>query len=198
MVDDACNDFTAITAFKMGLHHDSPLHSSLTRRPPKTVWALMKKVEEYCKVENDALRVKAGRKAVETATSGIVQPIRTVPSRSPERRNQPKRDKRRNSHRSNHQCSHRANEQYQVDNRRTKCSGKKYMELTEPINMIMSKVQHLLFFKWPPKMTGPPDTKRQDKRCEYHKDHGHDTDSCYALKDHLEELEQEGHLTQHV
>ncbi|XP_028083155.1 uncharacterized protein LOC114284461 [Camellia sinensis] len=47
-------------------------------------------------------------------------------------------------------------------------------------------------------MTGPPDARRQDKRCEYHKDHGHDTDSCYALKDHLEELVQDGRLTQHV
>ncbi|GMP24770.1 hypothetical protein CsSME_00001924 [Camellia sinensis var. sinensis] len=49
----------AITAFKMGLHPDSPLRSSLTRRPPKTVWALMKKVKEYCKVEDDALSVKS-------------------------------------------------------------------------------------------------------------------------------------------
>ncbi|XP_028112894.1 uncharacterized protein LOC114310994 [Camellia sinensis] len=45
---------------------------------------------------------------------------------------------------------------------------------------------------------GPPNTRRRDKRCEYHKDHGHDTDSCYALKDHLEELEQDDQLAQHV
>lgn len=57
----------AITAFKIGLHPDSPLHSSLTRRPPKTVWALMKKVEEYCKVEDDALRIKAGQMSNKTA-----------------------------------------------------------------------------------------------------------------------------------
>ncbi|XP_028060634.1 uncharacterized protein LOC114264238 [Camellia sinensis] len=47
-------------------------------------------------------------------------------------------------------------------------------------------------------MTEPPDARRQDKRCEYHKDHGHDTNSCYALKDHLEELVQDGRLMQHV
>ncbi|XP_028112458.1 uncharacterized protein LOC114310614 [Camellia sinensis] len=47
-------------------------------------------------------------------------------------------------------------------------------------------------------MVGPPDTRRGDKRCEYHKDHGHDMDSCYALKDHLEELVQDGRLPQHV
>ncbi|XP_028091624.1 uncharacterized protein LOC114291940 [Camellia sinensis] len=47
-------------------------------------------------------------------------------------------------------------------------------------------------------MTGPLDARKQDKWCEYHRDHGHDTDSYYSLKDHLEELKQDGHLTQYV
>ncbi|XP_028075689.1 uncharacterized protein LOC114277927 [Camellia sinensis] len=47
-------------------------------------------------------------------------------------------------------------------------------------------------------MMGPPDTRRWDRRREYHKDHGHDTKSFYALKDHLEELVQDGRLQQHV
>ncbi|XP_028096701.1 uncharacterized protein LOC114296595 [Camellia sinensis] len=199
LVDDTCNDSMAITVFKMGLHPDSPLRSLLTRCPPKTVWALMKKAEEYYKVEgDDALRVKARRKAIETVTSGIVQLISAVPARSPKRQNRPKRYKRHDSCRSNDQCSHRANEQDQVDSRRTRHSCKKYTELTELINKILLKVQHIPFFKWPPKMTGPPDARRQDKRCEYHKDHGHDTDSCYSLKDHLEELVQDSRLTQYV
>jgi len=84
LLDDVCNDSMAITAFKMGLHLDSPLRSSLTRRPPKIVWALMKNVEEYYKMEDDALWVKAGQKSVKTAPSGIIQPISVVPSRSPE------------------------------------------------------------------------------------------------------------------
>ncbi|CAL5413954.1 unnamed protein product [Camellia sinensis] len=68
----------------------------------------------------------------------------------------------------------------------------------EPISSVMSKVQHLLSFKWPSKLVGPPDTRRRNRRCEYQNDHGHDTDSCYALKDHLEELMQDGRLQQHV
>ncbi|XP_028091341.1 uncharacterized protein LOC114291675 [Camellia sinensis] len=47
-------------------------------------------------------------------------------------------------------------------------------------------------------MVGPPDTRRRDKRCEYHKDHGHDTDNCYALKDRLEKLVQDCWQAQHV
>ncbi|XP_028095868.1 uncharacterized protein LOC114295756 [Camellia sinensis] len=47
-------------------------------------------------------------------------------------------------------------------------------------------------------MIGPTDTKCRDWRCEYHKDHGYDTDICFALKDHLEELVQDGQLAQHI
>ncbi|XP_028110776.1 uncharacterized protein LOC114309267 [Camellia sinensis] len=47
-------------------------------------------------------------------------------------------------------------------------------------------------------MIGPPDTRRRGRRCEYQKDRGHDTDSCYALKDHLEEFVQDGRLAQHI
>ncbi|GMP74021.1 hypothetical protein CsSME_00031561 [Camellia sinensis var. sinensis] len=137
----------AITAFKMGLHSDSPLRSSLTRRPPKTVWALMMKVKEYCKVEDDALRVKARQKVVKSAPSGLVQPISAVPSRSPEPQTWAKRDKRCHSRNSSNQCSHRSNEQYQVDSRRTRDSDKKFTKLAELISKILSKVRHLPFFK---------------------------------------------------
>ncbi|GMP49758.1 hypothetical protein CsSME_00016635 [Camellia sinensis var. sinensis] len=97
LVDDACNDSRAITAFKMRLHPDSALCSSLTRRPPKTVWGLMKKVEEYCKVKDDALRVKAEHIAIKTAPPEIAQPISSVPPQSPEPRQRAKRDKKHDS-----------------------------------------------------------------------------------------------------
>ena len=125
----------------------------------------MKKVKEYYKVEDDAMRVKAGHKANKMAPSEIVQPINSVPSRSPEPRNWAKRDKRRDSGRSNDLCSHQANEQLQVDSRPTRHADKKYTELSEPISMVMSRAQHLSFFKWPSKMMGPPDTRRRDRRC---------------------------------
>ncbi|XP_028082747.1 uncharacterized protein LOC114284072 [Camellia sinensis] len=47
-------------------------------------------------------------------------------------------------------------------------------------------------------MIGLPDTRRRDQRCEYHKDHGHETNKCCALKDHLEELVQDGRLSEYL
>lgn len=78
--------------------------------------------------------------------------------------------------------------------RHPKRSDKKYTELAEPISKILPKIQYLPFFKWPSKIIGPSDTRHRDRRCEYHKDHGHEIDSYYALKDHLEELVQDGRL----
>ncbi|XP_028068932.1 uncharacterized protein LOC114271519 [Camellia sinensis] len=72
------------------------------------------------------------------------------------------------------------------------------MELAETISKILPNVQYLPFFKWSSKMMGPPNTRRRDRQCDYHKDHGYDTDSCYALKDHLEELVQDGRLAQYI
>ncbi|XP_028054672.1 uncharacterized protein LOC114258864 [Camellia sinensis] len=79
LVDDECNYVMTITTFKMELHRDSSLRSSLTRRPPKMVWSLMRKVKEYCKVEDDAIRVKASLQAEQTTVSVMAQPSNSVP-----------------------------------------------------------------------------------------------------------------------
>ncbi|XP_028096259.1 uncharacterized protein LOC114296182 [Camellia sinensis] len=121
----------AITVFKMGLHPDNPLRSSLTRRPPKFVWALMKKVDEYCKVEDDALHVKAGQKVMETAAPAPVQPISVAP---PERSPKPqrlKRESRRDPRRSRDQYSCWSGEQYQVESRHPRRSKKKCYTLKD-------------------------------------------------------------------
>ncbi|XP_028118355.1 uncharacterized protein LOC114315911 [Camellia sinensis] len=47
-------------------------------------------------------------------------------------------------------------------------------------------------------MTRSPDLRRQDRWREYHKDHGHDIDNCFSLKDHLEEMVQDDRLMQYV
>ncbi|XP_028103764.1 uncharacterized protein LOC114302884 [Camellia sinensis] len=47
-------------------------------------------------------------------------------------------------------------------------------------------------------MSGPPNMRRKDQRFEYHKDHDHVIDKCYALKDPLEDLVWDGHLTDYL
>ncbi|XP_028081828.1 uncharacterized protein LOC114283200 [Camellia sinensis] len=194
LVDDDCNNSMAIMAYKMGLHLDSQLRSLLTQSPSKTVYLLMKKVEKYCKVEDDAIWLKVGLQVDESITPVMAQPLivvppeRTLPKRSPDTKCQSRRDHR--------QESRQRNELYQLASRCPQQLEKQYAEFIEPIGKILSKIQHQPFFRWPSKLFRPPNKRQRDQRCEYHKDYGHIINKCYALKDHLEKLVQGGRLVE--
>ena len=59
---------------------------------------------------------------------------------------------------------------------------------------VLEKVKNEPFFKWPNKMVGNPMNRNQSLYCHYHQDHGHTTEDCRNLWDHLEQLVREGKL----
>ena len=64
----------------------------------------------------------------------------------------------------------------------------------ESVQQVLEKVRDELFFKWPNKMAGDPVNRNQNLYCHYHQDHGHITEDCKNLWDHLEQLVREGKL----
>ena len=48
--------------------------------------------------------------------------------------------------------------------------------------------------KWPEKMKGDPNKRNRSKYCRFHRDHGHDTDKCFDLKQQVENLIRQGKL----
>ena len=44
----------------------------------------------------------------------------------------------------------------------------------------------------PPRKARTPDRADHNKHCQYHKNHGHHTEECIALKDRIEELSRQG------
>ena len=42
--------------------------------------------------------------------------------------------------------------------------------------------------KWPEKMSGDPNKHNKNKYCRFHRDHGHNTDDFYDLKQQIENL----------
>ena len=64
----------------------------------------------------------------------------------------------------------------------------------KPVQKVLKKVRNEPFFKWPNKMVGDPVNCNQNLDCHYHQGHGHTTEDCRNLWDHLEQLVQEGKL----
>ena len=52
--------------------------------------------------------------------------------------------------------------------------------------------------KWPEKMKRDPNKRNKNKYCRFHRDHGHDTDECYDLKQQIENLIRQGKLRHFV
>ncbi|XP_023904826.2 uncharacterized protein LOC112016497 [Quercus suber] len=71
----------------------------------------------------------------------------------------------------------------------------------DPVHQVLEKVRNEPFFKWPYKMVGNPDRRNCNLYCQYHQDHGHTTEECRSLWDHLDQLVGEGklrHLLHHT
>ena len=66
----------------------------------------------------------------------------------------------------------------------------------EPVHQVLKKVKHESFFKWPNKMMGNPEKRNRNLFCQYYRDHGHTTEDCRSLWDHLDQLVREGKLKQ--
>ena len=53
-------------------------------------------------------------------------------------------------------------------------------------------------FKWPPPMRANPDQCNKSLRCDYHRDHDHETNQCQGLKFMIERLIRAGHLRRFI
>ena len=58
----------------------------------------------------------------------------------------------------------------------------------EPVHRVLEKIKNKPYFKWPTKMIGEPDRRNQNRYCQYHQDHGHTTEDCRDLWNHLDQL----------
>ncbi|XP_022846201.1 uncharacterized protein LOC111368940 [Olea europaea var. sylvestris] len=52
--------------------------------------------------------------------------------------------------------------------------------------------------KWPPRLRSLPDTRDKSKYCDFHRDHGHTTEDCLALKREIEALMRKGFLSSYI
>ena len=163
---DRSYDDVAISTFKAGLPAEHELRKSLTGKPIASVRLLMDRIDKYRRIEEDQLQGKGKAKAI---------PRERSDSRLDRlQNNRPRRDFSRQSASANPQAVN--------------------VVFREPVQKVLEKVRNEPFFKWPNKMAGDPIYRNQNPYCHYHQDHGHTTEDCRNLWDHLEQLVREGRL----
>ncbi|KAF3545660.1 hypothetical protein DY000_02007165 [Brassica cretica] len=179
-----CSIPTAIYAFKRGLLPDGDLYKELTKYQCKTMEDVMSRAWAHVKwEENVASRAKAQLKQDPKA----VRPDRTERDEKP-------------SPRSARDPGNRNRGRYQ--NRPIeKAEGMAVFtwpdishisaSRSELINVLRQMGQQV---KWPQKMKAPDSFRNPGLWCDFHREHGHKTEDCVALKIEVNELLKQGHL----
>ncbi|XP_065633558.1 uncharacterized protein LOC136069206 [Quercus suber] len=165
---DGAHDDVAMNTFKEGLPTEHGLRKSLTGKPVTSVRQLMDRIDKYRRVEEDQMQGR-GKSKVVTQERRDFRPDRY-------NNNRPRRDFGGQSGPANSQVVSAV--------------------FREPVQRVLEKIKNESFYRWPNKMAGDPAKRNRNLYCQYHQDHGHITEDCNNLWDHLEQLVQEGKLTQ--
>ena len=162
------HDDVAISTFKAGLPTDHDLRKSLTGKPVTSVHQLIDRIDKYKRVEEDQLQGKGKAKVI---------------------------PQERRDFRSDHYNSNRPRKDFvgQLGSADTQVVNAVFREL---VQQVLEKIKNETFFKWPNKMAGEPRKCNPNLYCHYHQDHGHTSENCRNLWDHLEQLVREGKLKQ--
>ena len=160
-------DDVAISTFKSSLPTEHGLRKSLTGKPVTNLCQLMDRIDKYKRVEEDQQLGKGKAKVVP-------QERRDFRSDRFNNNNRPRRDFTGQSGSADMQA---VNAVFQ-----------------DLIHQVLKKIKNESFFKWPNKMAGDPMKCNQNLYCQYHQESGHTTEDCRNLRNHLDQLVQEGKL----
>ena len=169
------NDGVAVAAFMQGV--TSPLClMTLARTTPKSMSELLDEVDKQVGVE-EALQ---GRNV--SALSALLPSSKRQgnDNSSPNREREGKKSKK-----SEYKAS-------PSEERRKR----QFTPLTAPLGEVYAQIETGL--PEPRKMKTPNRKRDNSKFCRYHKDHGHETNDCWKLKEEIEKLIQRGQLRQYV
>ena len=78
----------------------------------------------------------------------------------------------------------RMGEKKDRDNKKASFSARsqQYTPLNMPLEQVLMQIKDDPSLKWPEKMKEDPNKCNRNKYCRFHRDHGHDTNECFDLK----------------
>ncbi|GFZ18564.1 hypothetical protein Acr_27g0003030 [Actinidia rufa] len=175
------SDKVIIMAMMEGLR-PGPLFDSLSKNVPETLSALQSKADKYIAAEElaEAKRRRRGKddhKRKEPDT-------RRADYREETRYKRPDRDPKRSN------------------NRRPRTPPRRPEFILPPLNapvaQVLSEIKHEEFVKWPEKIKTDPQKRNRNKYCEFHRDHGHNTEDCFQLREQIADLIKRGYLRKYI
>ncbi|XP_065618567.1 uncharacterized protein LOC111997137 [Quercus suber] len=158
-------DVMALDTFKLSLPTDHGLRTSLSGKLVTSMRQLMDRIEKYKRVEEDQQQGKGKEKVI------------------PQERRDFRSDRLSGS-------------KPQRDFSATGSTNPQTVNtiFKEPVHQVLEKIKGEPFFQWPNKMVGNPERHNHNLFCQYHQDHGHTTEDCRSLWDHLDQLVRDGRL----
>uniref|UniRef100_A0A2N9I6U4 RNA-directed DNA polymerase n=1 Tax=Fagus sylvatica TaxID=28930 RepID=A0A2N9I6U4_FAGSY len=73
-----------------------------------------------------------------------------------------------------------------------------FTPLNMSIDQVLLQIEDNPDIKWPGKLRSDPTKRSKDLYCRFHRDHGHTTEDCFALKQQIEALIRQGKLGKFV
>ncbi|XP_034672510.1 uncharacterized protein LOC117904099 [Vitis riparia] len=169
---EACSMDAVLQIFKRCICPSTPFFESLAKKPPMTMDDLFRRANKYSMLEDD---VRAATQQVLVA--GQSSKGSTEGSTKPPDRPRPS------------------------DRRQEGPSRPEVPPLT-PLSITYEKllpmIQNLSDFRWPRPLGSDPSRRDHSKKCAYHKEHGHTTETCRSLQYLVERLIKAGHLRQYL
>ena len=163
--------------FRRSFALSTPFFHSLSLNPPAIMKELYRRTYRYSTLEDNI------RAAIQTVmiTSKPVGSSKLEGKKPSE----PKEGQRKNRKRSR-------------DQSQKKREPEQFTPLNITYERMLPLIRNLPDFKWPALIQMDPSQRNPSAGCDYHRDHGHETNRCRSLKFMMERLIKAGHLKKYV
>ena len=196
---DILDEKFVVTAFIAGLGVQSKdLMFSISKNPQASMAEVLSKIEKYINGEEALLPKQRSSSTQKEKSRGDKKKIERSPKRQADRDRSPRRsreNRERSPTRRGNVRDRRGPPQPELQQR---YSPQQYAPLTALVSQVLREVRHEKFLRWPSQMKSNPARRDDTKYCEFHKDHGHQTNDCIQLKKEIECLIRRGHLSRYV